>query len=675
MHRINRDKKKEIQAMYNDKKEEYIRRFNEIINANKQKGYKCPAKNILDTTCWKRENTIETIIDSMVHDHMQVKRGGYRSWELKNITELFIWLYHFNYVFNNEDIDIIWKILMQATRYLTSKKNPQFYVFIDCLLKSKRIDNKLWERIKKKKLYLQTIQIFAINGYKIPYSMIEGKIDQYEENKKELSWTIDVLYNIISNVDELNKYIVEYSPDEKIMPPSLINKLGIAVNRETLVVCITKKWNSYMYIVNECIKNNAVIDVSIINNYIDQCEGIYIGTIRSNLRNIVRAFIQGGIDVKQININKILHHLHIQTIEMLYDNGVAISNEQILGLFKKPTEELFVEQYEYSILYGVVKKLGLTPPPYILGDYVYNLNICKELIEVYNFEPTYEILIASIKKNNIEMCDICLGKGLIITDKMLKDIGSDIINSSNTLLRRGYDCLHLLCSYYNGQQHIIINKLFDVYAPNEKCLINTIKSEKYSISFLKYMLMFKINIQTNSFDYIYCVMQKYKIGDRPNNYETIIKLLFDFGLHLSENDILKIAQYGIDPFKIRDWVMNKELYHAMFIGQSIILNKNVEGMSLEKIMLRKMFFDRKGVVAIKNFIKNNNLKLDPYCLEITIKNKMNKHKKLFNANDLGKLSHYGKNRVYDNDILYILSKEALIKDMEYYNSIEFDPIF
>lgn len=47
------------------------------------------------------------------------------------------------------------------------------------------------------------------------------------------SWTIDALCNIISNVDELNKYIVEYSPDEKIIP-SLINKLEIIINKETL---------------------------------------------------------------------------------------------------------------------------------------------------------------------------------------------------------------------------------------------------------------------------------------------------------------------------------------------------------------------------------------------------------------------------------------------------------
>lgn len=48
---------------------------------------------------------------------------------------------------------------------------------------------------------------------------------------------------------------------------------------------------------------------------------------------------------------------------MLYENGVIISNEQILQLFKKNTENLLIEQYGYCNLYHFVKKIRIKPPP------------------------------------------------------------------------------------------------------------------------------------------------------------------------------------------------------------------------------------------------------------------------------------------------------------------------
>lgn len=75
----------------------------------------------------------------------------------------------------------------------------------------------------------------------------------------------------------------------------------------------------------------------------------------------------------------------------------------------------------------LLKKLGSNHH----HDYVYDLNICTELIKVYNFEPIYKILISAMRRNKIDLIDICLGKGLIITDKMLEDLGCDIIHIGN----------------------------------------------------------------------------------------------------------------------------------------------------------------------------------------------------------------------------------------------------
>lgn len=473
--------------------------------------------------------------------------------------------------------DVIFQLIKNNYKFT----NSQFSSFVSSICHTNK--NQCWvnngykvnNSYKRKYLNIITYFFSAFTPNKTQFKSLCKRCDSGQYSMK---WLDTLLKKDFKITDDLVEYLLNtpfnivnyYNRNNKVIP---INILILFLNHKDQ----NRIGSSLSALINGLTYN---LSANILINYLKLV--FTIPKPSKSIKNVIISLINKNCLINGVVVTLI-------TTSNLSDNHIFLILDAFISSGKLDKKYL----YEIASICSPDKMLLL----YIDNKYTIDINVINSVLK----ETNKIRLPLRIRKT---MDPTLFDKNIFIISKIFDHF--KVIPNLETV--------HNLLNY--AQKNAEYDEIHDLMikyniVPTKETLLSAIKTDNLEI--IKLILAYKIDVDNSVFDEFI----------KNGSSKEIIEFLIPIGIEINVDRFAQLLNKGIqlDVAYLKDSVgTGEELYYICYIFK--IINKYYSWIKLEdsNIMTMRDMFKSKSLEDIKNFMKNNNLKPDRYCMELSLIN-------------------------------------------------------